>query len=277
MTLHEQNRESSESETVSRAMGDHAGAVAKPFAITYHHKSAHARKGLGTGKGKERRPETLSDEQQAAIAAIDAIPNWRKILSNFRSHTFELDGREYGSTEACFQAAKLRRYEAPQHLLQQLEDPQLLGPDAQRLGQRKSYPLTKEQLQDWQTAHHAAMEACLRASLKTDSLKRKLLKQLHELPAELWHIPGRAKPPTRDLRLEHHAAAIAREAAQPSSGSAGPGASQAAAREHRRSPSRRRRSPRSRSTSRRSLRSRSRGRHSGGVSGDAKDVSKVQQ
>lgn len=233
-------------------MEEYTGVAGKPFAITYHNKSAHARKGLGTGKGGENRPETLSPEQQAAIAAIDAIPNWRKILSNFRSHTFVFDGKQYGTVEACFQSAKLRKYGAPNGLLQQLEDPHLSGPDAQRLGQRKSFALTKEQLQDWQTAHHPAMEACLKAGLKTDSLKRKLLKQLHELPAELWHIPGRAKAPTRDFRLERHATAIARESAESAAASAGSGSSRAATR-HRRSPSRKRHSPRSRSRSQHSM------------------------
>lgn len=71
--------------------------------LCFYSKSAD--KYSGTGAGEILHPDDLEK-----LEALNRISNWRRTLSNFHSHPFELDGMWWDSVECYYQGSKFTQH-----------------------------------------------------------------------------------------------------------------------------------------------------------------------
>lgn len=176
------------------------------YKITYFSNSKDAPLGHGSNEKYRKHP---TEAEKKIVERIQDITDWRKILSNFHSppNPFKYKNKKYGTVEACFQAQKLLKFDAPGDKIKPLYDPDLPGNEAQKAGQKKHYPLTPEQLEEWDKVRDATLLDCQRAALAGDKQKRAILADLARLNAQIFHIPGQRQKAQRDDKME----ALARE------------------------------------------------------------------
>ena len=137
-----------------------------------------------------------------AYAALAAVKDWRKMLSNFWVADFALDGQTYRTVEHCFQAAKIALASPELARTFALESGSALsrGDGGAARKQRKMVLLDGAHLASWERQKHDVMRRAMRAKFsRHDDLKKILLATL---PAELWHGTGRGQPPDRIFDLE---------------------------------------------------------------------------
>ena len=71
--------------------------------LCFYSKSADKYPGTGAG-------ETLHPDDLEKLEALNRISNWRRMLSNFHSHPFELDGMWWDSVEHYYQGSKFTQH-----------------------------------------------------------------------------------------------------------------------------------------------------------------------
>ena len=138
----------------------------------------------------------------SAYAALGRIRHWRRMLSNFWTADFILNGCTYRTVEHAFQAAKIALVDPALARTFTLESGSQLaqGDGAAARKERKMALLSSEQLRTWTTRKHAVMEAAMQAKFSQHEALRSVL--LATRDAELWHGVGRGQPPERILELE---------------------------------------------------------------------------
>lgn len=138
----------------------------------------------------------------AAYAALGSIRHWRRMLSNFWTADFILNGCTYRTVEHAFQAAKIALVDPALARTFTLESGSQLaqGDGAAARKERKMALLSSEQLRTWTARKHAVMEAAMQAKFSQHEALRSVL--LATRDAELWHGVGRGQPPERILELE---------------------------------------------------------------------------
>ena len=74
----------------------------KNTVFQFYSKSANAYPGMGSG-------EKIRTKNKLNYATLNAIPNWRKTLSNFSTDEFDLDGHRWKSVEHFYQGSKFKK------------------------------------------------------------------------------------------------------------------------------------------------------------------------
>ena len=153
--------------------------------LMYHSRSRDAPPGQGAG-------EQVSVGDYTELAAI---PDWRRLLSNFAASPFALDGLRWQSVEHFFQAQKFRT-KAPEHYRSfALDSGSALSADlggaVKRAGGRRAMPLTAAERAQWETVKLQEMERALTAKYTQSAPHRAAL--LATGLAKLTHKPARAR------------------------------------------------------------------------------------
>jgi predicted NAD-dependent protein-ADP-ribosyltransferase YbiA (DUF1768 family) len=152
---------------------------------------------LYPGKGVN---EYVTEENK--YEKLSKIPNWRKILSNFYVSPFEYDGHKWNSFEHAFQSKKIEIVDPEKAYWFTLDSGHKIGKgDGEEARKnRKLIILTPSQLEQWFQIRSQIMEDILYAKFTQVPIASKVLFLTDD--AELWHIPGRAKP-ERQIELEN--------------------------------------------------------------------------
>jgi len=158
--------------------------------------------------------EEIPRERRDDFAALAAIPDWRRKLSNFYRSPITLEipsvaARDWMSVEHYFQAYKLSLADPDAAARLSISGGALGAGDDHTAGlearkQRKAVLLNTPLLAHWDTIKWAVMESALREKFSADPFAEILA---CTLDAHLTHIPGRARRHgslDRDGRLVDH-------------------------------------------------------------------------
>jgi predicted NAD-dependent protein-ADP-ribosyltransferase YbiA (DUF1768 family) len=138
-----------------------------------------------------------------AYRALAAIPNWRKVLSNFHAFPFEYKGRTYRTIEHAFQAAKIALVspERAEEFTVESGTPLGLGDGLTARRARKMVVLDKPTIARWGAmSRHVMAEASI-AKYAACSEARHVLEATGQ--AQLWHVVMRSKFHDHFTHLEH--------------------------------------------------------------------------
>ena len=131
--------------------------------------------------------------------ALNAIPHWRRVLSNFHAYPFTYGGRTYRTIEHVFQARKIVLAE-PQRAYEftvESGTPLGLGDGLEARKARKLVTLSGTQLQEWNRMKDQVMAEAAAAKYKACEEARVVLIATGQ--AELWHVVPRGQP----VRFQH--------------------------------------------------------------------------
>jgi hypothetical protein len=130
---------------------------------------------------------------------LNAIPNWRKVLSNFYVFEFTIEVSPdtiltFRSIEHGFHYFKIRLADTYRAFDFALESGSKLskgdGLDARRA--RKLVVLTSQQLQQWDSIKESVLYSLSKCRYSQDPLSKQVL--LATRDAQLWHIASRSAP-----------------------------------------------------------------------------------
>lgn len=155
--------------------------------LMFHSRSRDAAPGRGAG-------EQIADGLEPAYAALAAIADWRKLLSNFADSPFTLDGLRWRSVEHCFQAHKFREL-APDYFRSFALDSgselaNSLGASVKKAGGRRAHPLDAAARAEWEGRKFIVQERALFAKFSQRAEHRAAL--LATRDAKLTHRPARS-------------------------------------------------------------------------------------
>lgn len=156
-------------------------------------------------KSRDVVPGTGAHERVADLRdydALRAIPEWRKVLSNFHRHCeFTYHDHRYNTIEHVFQAEKIRLADSERAFWFTVDSGHPIGQGDGALAQknRKLVRLTPEQLAHWNSIKSNVMEEAAISKFSTCTHARDVL--MATGTAELWHIVPRQKP-VRFIHLE---------------------------------------------------------------------------
>lgn len=156
------------------------------FVLMFHSRSKDVPPGAGVG-------EKLG-LANVDLSALGAIPDWRRLLSNFAPAEFSLNGLRWATVEHCFQATKFDTI-APDYFHSFSLDSgsdlsRAEGAVAKSAGGRRGRPMTPEQIADWESRKWGVMKLALEAKYRANPLHRSVL--LATWPAKLTHRPLRS-------------------------------------------------------------------------------------
>lgn len=159
--------------------------------FVFFSRSRDAPPGKGVG-------ESLAGDPRR-YAALNTVPHWRRLLSNFHEAPFDFDGKTYRTIEHGFQAAKIALADPAAAAQFAMESGSELsrgdGAAAQR--QRKMVQLSPEQLAVWDAMKDDTLAALAEAKYNACHYSREVLRLTGD--AELWHQVSRSRP----VRFSH--------------------------------------------------------------------------
>jgi ribA/ribD-fused uncharacterized protein len=160
--------------------------------IRFYSKSRHTKALHGTGEQNQ----TGHD-----YSALDNVPDWRKVLSNFHVCPFKYNGHTYRTIEHVFQAEKIRLVDPKlaRRFTVESGDPIGQGDGAVAQANRKLVILPAAKLKQWSQISDDVMASAARKKFKQCKAAREIL--LMTWPAQLWHTQLRKKP-VRFVHLE---------------------------------------------------------------------------
>lgn len=156
-----------------------------------------ASKDVSPGRGVNERVRNSSN-----YAALAAIRDWRKTLSNFDVAPFPFRGKTVRTIEHAFQMAKIATVDPVKADRFTVESGHEigLGDGKAARGGRKMVMLTKAQLAAWDSIKDDVMEEAARAKYTACPDAAAVL--LATKDAQLWHLVARSPHPVRFTHLE---------------------------------------------------------------------------
>lgn len=164
-----------------------------PDILCFFSRSKDAAPGKGAG-------EHIDDP--ALYKELEAIQDWRKVLSNFHMWPFVFEGYTYNTIEHAFQAAKIRLVDPAKALWFTRESGHAIGQGDGLVARknRKLVVLNAEQLAEWDRISLGVMGRAALEKVRACEEARRILKATRD--AQLWHHMTRALP-ARFHHLEH--------------------------------------------------------------------------
>jgi predicted NAD-dependent protein-ADP-ribosyltransferase YbiA (DUF1768 family) len=159
--------------------------------LYFYSKSADRPAGRGANEHAVR-PEDYKD--------LNAIPHWRKVLSNFYEAPFTYDGKTYRSVEHAFQGAKIALVNKEKGSWFTVESGHAIGQGDGLVARknRKLIELSKNDLMTWNERKHKIMEEILFEKFTQVPLANQVLRLTRN--AVLLH--STRGPPIRQVELE---------------------------------------------------------------------------
>jgi len=158
--------------------------------LFFYSKSADKKPGKGAN-------EWVSDPEK--YRSLAAIPDWRKMLSNFDVNPFVFEGKTYRTIEHVFQSKKIALVDPVKADYFTVESGHSIGQGDGVVAQknRKLVILGKKELDTWFQMSQHVMESAARA--KYSQCPEAMVVLISTGDAELWHVVSRKKP----VRFEH--------------------------------------------------------------------------
>ncbi|KAI9205751.1 uncharacterized protein BJ171DRAFT_499534 [Polychytrium aggregatum] len=183
---------SSSSSTQPSHSNTASSSAMRPDKFFFYSRSKDVRPGRGVN-------EWITDP--GLYESLQAIPDWRRVLSNFHIAPFVYDGFTFNSIEHAFQAAKIRLANPELAFRFTVESGTEIGLGDGVIAQqnRQVAFLDSAQIQHWDSIKDEVMKAAAYEKYASCELARKVL--LATGSAELWHGVPRGKP-VRFLHLE---------------------------------------------------------------------------
>lgn len=151
---------------------------------------------VSPGKGINEYVKNSSDYKE-----LNAIKDWRKVLSNFYVSPFEYNNKKYNTVEHAFQASKINMVSPIIARLFENDSKSKIGTGnglAARTS-RKIVVLNTKELEEWGKIKHDIMFNILTEKFAQCKHPQKVLLATNN--AELWHGMARSKP-AKQISLE---------------------------------------------------------------------------